>query len=238
MYGDRARIGLIIPSSNTTIEPEFNTMAPDGISIHTTRLMYQYQAKEGAEHLVKMAEGIQQAAELLATAGVNIIAYGCTTGSLAKGSGWDQELIRRIESSTGIPATTTATAVIRAFKEIGVEKVTVASPYSEEQNKMEEEFFTAHGINVVNIKGLDIHREELIGAPVERTYRLVHEVDIPEAEAIFISCTNFKSITVIEKLEEELQKYIFSSNTATMWDVLKRMGLGDQIKGYGKLFDH
>ncbi len=127
MYGWKARVGLIIPSLNTTIEPEFNTMKPDGVSIHATRLLYV--PASSVLGLKQMAEGVEEAARLLATAGVNIIAYGCTTGSLVKGIGGDEELVARIEKTTGIPATTTATAVIRAFRELVISRVAVASPY-------------------------------------------------------------------------------------------------------------
>lgn len=231
MYGWRARIGLMIPSSNITIEPEFNAMKPEGVSIHGTRLLV---GAATIEDLKKMAEKTEEASTLLATAGVNIIAYGCTSGSLVN-VGYDQELISRIEKTTGIQATTTSTAVVRAFRELGVGKVAVATPYAEEVNQAEKEFFEAHGIKVVSIKGLDIHCEDRRRLTPETTYALACEVNTPEADAVFISCTNFKSITVIEKLEEKLQKYVFSSNTATMWDVLKRLGITEQIKGYGKL---
>ena len=184
-----------------------------------------------------MAEGTEKAAQLLATAGVNVIAYACTSGSLVGGVGWDQQLISRIEKATAIPATTTATAVIRACEELGVSKVAVATPYREEINQAEEEFLEAHGIKVVNIKGLTLHGENLRSTPTETAYNLACEVDTPEADAVFISCTGFKSITVIEQLEAKLQKYVFSSNTATMWDVVKKLGLGEPIKGYGQLLE-
>lgn len=236
MYGWKARIGLILPSLNAVMEPEFNTMAPDGISVHTTRLMHPGDIS--MTELKKMAEGTEPAAELLATAGVNVIAYACTSGSLVGGMGWDQQLISRMEKATAIPATTTATAVIRACRELGVSRVAVATPYGEDTNRVEEEFLKAHGIRVVNMKGLNISGEKLRNAPAETTYNLACDVNSPEAEAVFISCTGFKSITVIEELEEKLGKYVFSSNTATMWDVLKKLGISEPVTGYGRLFEH
>lgn len=80
----------MIPSVNTTIEPEFNAMKPEGVSIHITRLLFRSGTKEDLE---RMAEDTETAAELLTSAGVSIVAYACTTGSLVGGVGWDQELI-------------------------------------------------------------------------------------------------------------------------------------------------
>lgn len=69
----------------------------------------------------------------------------------------------------------------------------------------------------------------------EVTYKVACEVNTPEAGAVFISCTNFKSVTIIERLENDLGKYVFSSNTATMWHALKKLGICQPVRGYGKL---
>ena len=236
MYGTKARIGLMIPSLNTIVEPEFNAMKPEGVSIHIARLFWVAGAP--IAHLKSRDEDIEGPANLLAAAWANIIVYGCTIGSLAKGIGWDQEIMSRIKRATGVLPTTTSSAVVKAFKELGVKKVAVASPYRAELNKLVTEFVEAHGIKVVNMKGLSMHGQDTLLASPETTYNLVHEVNTPEAEAVFISCANFKSITVIDKLEKELQKYVFSSNTATMWDALRMLNIDDQIKGYGRLFEH
>lgn len=233
MYGDKARIGLIVPSINTVTEPEFNAMKPNGVSVYATRVLLASGTMEG---LREMDEGIEEAAQLLATAGVSIIALACTTGSLIKGIGWDQKLISTIQRKTSIPATTTATAVINAFKAFGIGKVAVATPYDEELNQAEKEFFEAHGVIVINMKGLGlVQARSLHDLLPQTTYKLACEVDTPEADAVFISCNGLKTITVIEKLEENLQKYVFSSNTATMWDILKRLDIREQVNGFGKL---
>ena len=232
MYGDRARIGLIIPSPNTIIEPEFYAMKAGGVSVHTARVLL---TSGTIEALKRMDEDVEGAAKLLATAGVDIIALGCTTGSLIGGLGWDEELIRRIESATNIPATTTSTAVMRAFRELGISKIAVATPYFEELDRLEREFFEAKGINVVKMKGLSLDSDGMRRLSPEVTYDLACEVNTPEADAVFISCTNFKSITIIERLERDLKKHVLSSNIATMWDVLMMLRISEPITGYGKL---
>ena len=234
MYGRKARIGIIIPSSNNIMEPEFYAMKPSDVSFHFTRL--PHQAHTSLDILRKMAAGTEEAANLLATSGVGIIAFGCTLGSLIEGPGWDQELIRRITHATGLKATTTSTAVIRALTALGVNKISIATPYGVEANNLEAQFFTKLGINVVNIRGIDVYGEEKHRLPPAATYELAREVDRPAAEAIFISCTGFKSITVIGQLERELNKPVISSNTATLWNILNMLGINYQNKRYGRLF--
>lgn len=233
MYGWRAKVGLIIPSLNITMEPEFSWMAPDGVSFHATRVLLERGTPEQLEKMAGEAEG---AARLLATAGVDLIVYGCTSGSLIKGLGWDRQIIQTIESATGIPAFTTSTAVIEAFQFMEVSRVSVGTPYIDEVNRIEREFFEGHGVKVVHIEGLGYTRgEELHAEPPETAYRLGKKVDRPEADCVFLSCTDFKTIEIIGTLERDLKKPVMSSNTVTMWAVLKRLGIRDEIGDYGKL---
>ncbi len=97
MYGYKTRIGVIIPSLNTAVEPEFTAMVPDGISVHATRLPLSLD--NVIESLKQMSDGAADAARLLADAGVNIIVYACTTGSLIKGVGWDRELAALLQQA-------------------------------------------------------------------------------------------------------------------------------------------
>ena len=234
MYGWRGRIGVIVPSLNVTIEPEFNAMAPEGVSIHATRVLLE---KGTAEALRDMAGETERAAQLLATAGVDIIAYACTTGSLVGGPGWDQELIKRIESKTNIRATTTATAVVLALKELAVDRLAVGTPYLEELNQLEKAFLEAHGIKVVHIEGLGFTgASELNNLDSGMAYVLGKKVDREEAQALFLSCTGFQTLEIIEALEQDLGKPVLTSNTATLWDILRKLKVKEPVVGYGEIF--
>jgi len=119
MYGWRARIGLIVPSSNTTMEAEFSSYVPDEVSLHASRLSLRRVAER---ELIDMSKEVEKCAELLSDAQVDLIVYGCTTGSLIKGKGYDEELERRIVMTTGIPAITTAKAVVDVLRERGSQR--------------------------------------------------------------------------------------------------------------------
>jgi maleate isomerase len=234
MYGWRARVGVILPSLNCTMEPELNRMAPEGVSFHATRLLL---AQGTPDSLKSMADETAAAAKLLATTHVDGILYGCTSGSLIKGLGWDREIIKMIEDAVGIPSTTTSTAVIDAFEALGVKKVAVATPYIDPVNDMEKVFFEGHGVEVVNIQGLGFTQgEELHTVPKGKAYQWGKEVDRPEAECLFISCTDFQALDELEMLERDLGKPVMSSNTASMWAILRTLGIKEEIKGYGQIF--
>jgi len=234
MYGTKARIGLLTPSANTIIEEEFHALKPDGVSVHSARMFVTSPTKEG---LVRMVEDTEMATEMIATLEPSIIAFGCTTGSLLGGIGWDETLVTRIEKIAKVPATTTATAVVRALKKLGISKIAVGTPYGKELNELEAGFFQNSGIKVVAMKGLDLTREEMHQLPLEEVMELAHEVDRPNAEAVFLSCTNLKAVPVVAQLEKDLEKYVFSSNIATFWDVMRILAFQQPIKGSGKLLE-
>ncbi|HIC96327.1 TPA: maleate cis-trans isomerase [Candidatus Bipolaricaulota bacterium] len=219
------RIGLIIPSSNTTMEVEFTRHLPEGVSVHSARVHLE---RVTVEELEGMAERVEEAALLLGDARVDLIVYGCTTGSLIKGKGYDLELERRIEGATGIPALATAHAVLEALKERGLKRIVVATPYIAEVNEKEREFLLANGLEVVAIRGLGLLRNQEIGLQEPRVvYKLGEELmeEHPEAEGLFISCTNLRTFEVLRPLEDELRKPVISSNQATLWQALKKIDM-------------
>jgi maleate isomerase len=217
------------------MEPEFWRMAPEGVSVHTSRVRLSEVTPEA---LRLMASEAARAAEELATADVNVIVYGCTSGSLLEGVEWEERLRREIRERAGVEAITTAQAVVEALRALGVRRVAVATPYIDEINSRERSFLERSGFYVVRIRGLGIVRNTDIGRqPPWVAYRLAKEVAREagrSADGVFISCTNFRTIEVIELLESELQLPVVSSNTASMWLALRTLGIRDRLS-YGRL---
>jgi len=229
------RLGLLIPSSNTTMEQEFNKMRPKNASVHTARMRLREVA---VSELLEMEREIELEASKLTDARVDIIGFGCTTGSLVKGLGHDKEVVSRIEKATKIPSVATAGAVVEALKALKLFKVSVATPYSDQVNALEKRFLEQNGFKIVKMNGLGIIDNTEIGRQSQKAvYNLVKEVETEEAEGIFVSCTNLPTINVLEKLEKELEKPVVSSNTATMWAMLRRIGYKKKIRGYGRLLN-
>ncbi|MFB6298955.1 MAG: maleate cis-trans isomerase [Halobacteriales archaeon] len=235
MYGWRGRVGLIVPSSNTTNEPEFRSVLPSGISVHTARMHLE---GTNTDELTRMAENAHSAADLLATADVDVIAYGCTTGSLVKGPGHDETIEHEIEDRTRIPTVATAASIKRAFDTLGVDSLAIATPYIDELNERERSFLEDAGYTVTAIEGLGIEPNLGIGRRrPEIAYRRARAVDTETADGIFISCTNFRTFEIIERLERDLSKPVVTSNQATLWDALRRIDVDVSEFTLGRLFD-
>lgn len=232
MYGWRARLGLIVPSSNTVNEPEFEAQLPEGVSLHSARLPLEDVT---AESLATMADNTENCADFLASADVDVIAYGCTTGSLVKGPGYDESIESRITEQTGIPAVATAAAIKRAFDELGISKLVIATPYIDELNDRERSFLESAGYDVLAIDGIG-HTDNLkIGREYPQTaYQMVRNLDTEDADGIFISCTNFRTFEIIEPLESDTGKPVVTSNQATLWNVLETLNV-DPTHSLGSL---
>lgn len=236
MYGWRGRLGIMVPSVNTVMEPEVNRMAPEGVSVHAARL--RAEGAFSTETLLAMAAHTEKAAEELAHA-ADVLAYGCTSGSFVQGRGWDEELVARIERVTQKPATATSTAIVRALRTLKLQTIAVATPYTREVNQRLAAFFEQHGFEVIAVKGVEVAVRGGQGVyPPTTAYRLAKEVDDPRADGILISCTNFRTIEVIEPLEADLGKPVVTSNQATFWDLLRLARVRDRVPGYGMLLRH
>jgi maleate isomerase len=234
MNGWRGRLGLIVPSSNTTNEPEFYRTLPEGVSLHTARMRLE---DADADNLVGMAEEVERCVELLATADVDVVAYGCTTGSLVKGPGYDEEIEGRIEAAAGVPGVATAAAIKRAFDALDVESLAITTPYIDDLNEREVEFLEDAGYDVVEMTGLGIEAGLTIGErSPERVYREARALDV-DADAVFVSCTNYRTFETIEPLERDLGVPVVTSNQATLWDALRTMGVDYGDVELGELFE-
>ena len=227
------RLGVIIPSGNVILEPDFYRMCPKGVSIHAVRIPLFQVTEEGIRNLAKEAP---KKAQLLADAQVDVIGFGCTGGSFYGGIGYDKEIIKSIQETVGIPTTTTSTAVVEAFKRIGAKKVSIATPYEEWLDKREKEFFEANGFKVLNIEGLKKRTaDEIANVSPEEIYRFGKRVCKPDADCLFISCTDFRAVETINDLENDLEKPVITSNQATCWMMLRMAGVKRRIEGFGKL---
>ena len=237
MYGARGRIGLITLATDTGALQEYTRLMPDGVEVYPAPIVLP-RGEATPAALIEMLAGdqLELAAALLVWAEVDIIVFVCTTGSLVHGVGWDRELIGRIEGASGRPATTTTTAVVAALRAVGATSLAIATPYSDELNAIEQRFFEQSGFQIAAMAGLDCATDAEIGRlePADAV-ALVERVDTPDADAIFISCTNFHVLQVVDTLERRFAKPVVTSNLAGAWAALRGIGITDPVPGHGRL---
>lgn len=230
----QARIGLIIPSSNRLTEPQFQKYAPAEVGIHVTLLRIT-----GKWHrpLPEIKETIAEAARVISDTKPAVIVFHCTATSMEEGLAGEAHIVEEIQRSSGCPTITTCQAVIEALRHLGVKKLVLISPYVEKTNQLEHQYMRESGFEVIHDLGLGLTGgDQYITVTPERWKEVVLENARPEAEGYFLSCTNTTMIEVIEECEQRLNRPVVTSNQATLWACLQRLGLARYITGLGRLF--
>jgi maleate cis-trans isomerase len=233
-YGVRGTIGLINVGPNPTPVPDFYRMIPYGVTVNESKIHEEPRVASEAEELGKRA---LEAARLLAEGHPKVIAFTCTASAMSVGPEADYEQIEAMERVTqGIPCTTTTTGVFNAFRFMGWKKIAMGGPYVQPVVDRFIEVLSAKGYEVVSSKTLGIVMlEELRTTPSHRAYEIGKAAFVPEADGIFIPCTTFRAIDIIDRLEQETGKPVITSNQASLWECLRLMGIDDVIDGYGEL---
>nr|WP_315594198.1 hypothetical protein [uncultured Cupriavidus sp.] len=232
-YGTRARIGVILPSGNIAAEAELTAMMPQGVCMHVTRLPL---AGSRREQLLGMIDDVEGAALLLKDAQPDLIVFHCTAVST-----WDatlDDVIRqRIHDATGIPATTTAHAIVQALGALGGQRIVLVSPYIEEINRRESDFLALRGVKVLAAHGLALSTPgDMFQVEPREWIDMTVAARDASADAYFISCTAIRSLGAVAPLEEILGRPLITSNQAMAWHALRRVGVSDGLPGLGSLF--
>lgn len=235
--GWRARIGIVVPSVNTVMEPWAARVVPDGVSVHFSRMFISPETT--AETLCEMdrTEG-KAALRQLSSLHPHVMAYGCTASSIVQGVNYDAHLRGEMAEAHEVPVTTAAFAIVTAAKTLGVSKVSVVSPYPTEVDEMEHRYFGEAGFDVVGGTFLGISDGFGLAEPEPGTlFELGLKGCDAKADALIISCLNTRSHTVIAALEQALGKPVITSTQATLWHAMRLAGIDDPVRGYGQLME-
>jgi maleate cis-trans isomerase len=236
----RKRIGVMVPSTNTTCEADFQLTVPRDITIHGQRLWMTNEGT-GDEAYVRMNAEIESGARYLATAHVDVIVYGCTTGSFYKGPGWDTEMLDLIRREAGVPAVATSPSVVEALRFFGARRISVATPYPEWNNRRLRAYLEAQGFEVLNVDGepeaAAAGNQGINDQDPQSVVDFASRVCRPEADALLCSCTAWRSVEAVAAIEARTGKPVVTSNQSTIWTALRAIGVSRPIAGFGRLLE-
>ena len=228
------KVGLLALSTDLTIENDFQSVCQKlPFDLFVNRIHNENPLTK--ENLLKMYDQIESVTEkILPWQKVNTIAYACTSGTIAIGEDKVKEKIQL--AKPGCYVTTPITSAIKAFTEMNVKKIALFTPYPESVNKTILEYFNRKNINITSFSTFNIDLDEDI-ASVDPKYLLktLVELNISDAEALFISCTALPALEILEKVEKKTKKLVLSSNQTLIWDTIRSIGYKSPLKGYGKL---
>ncbi len=236
------RIGVLVPFTNTNLEPDMVLLSPPGAIVHVARMGgYDVDEIPGSEQMSGLgAAPLDEPLRLLAGARPDVVLYGCTSATLTHGPAFDRDLAAKIKALAGARSITAAGALVAAIKALGLKKVGFASPYLGEINEQAMAFLSHERIET--LRCADIGRALGNYGQGELTpdevFELALRADHPEAQGIVLSCTDMRSVEVVERLEAGLGKPVLTSNQAMVFCLMRALGLPRHASAVGHLFDH
>ncbi len=219
----QAGIGVVAPY-DFALDRELWRWTPDDVTLHLTRLSYVPLAAtlEMAHHISEAALVAHSANDVLPVSPL-VTAYACTFGSYIGGLAGESALVAAMKAVGCRRAVTTSGALLNALKYLGVSRITTVTPYTQDLTEGLAAFLAEADVEVVATAGLGL-TSRIWKVPYGVTAELVHATDTPDAEAVFISCTNLPTYDLIASLEADLGKPVLSANQVTMWSALALAG--------------
>ena len=219
-----SRVALLLLETDHTTELEFARHMPhDLVGVYANRVPYANPTTP--ENLLKMMPLLgERVGQVLPGSELDVIYYGCTAASFVIG---DDVVVREINAAKPSATVVTPTsASLAAFQQLGIRTVAVLTPYLPQTSAPLEAYFTQRGISVVShvCLGLEDDRE-MAKLDADTLIRAAEQADVPDAQALFISCTALRSIEVVAELEARLKKPVITSNQAAIWQTLRLLGL-------------
>lgn len=238
--GWRKKFGVIAPSTNTIVEPDFYRMAVPGVTAHFSRIHIRNQNMnndEGMHNLLKqIREEIGHAVERVMTCEPDHMVMGMSAETFWGGLEGNRQFVRQIKGLSGLDVATGAEACERALALFGVKRIGVVTPYQPVGDANVVKFFSEIGFEVVAIKGLKCPTAVSIAHVTENELRqALLEVNNDSVEALVQCGTNLSMVSLADEAERWLGKPVIAINAATWWLALRSNGIQDKIYGCGRL---
>jgi len=230
------RIGLIALGSDFRIEKDFNNVIYGrDIDLYVNRI-HCYNPLTN-ETLAKMAEDITEVTkDILPNQKIDCVAYGCTSGTVAAGYDVIKEKIHLAKPEAKVR--TPITAAIKALNKLGINKISIFTPYTKTINDSVVNYFEKENVIINSLTYFDIDSDLDIGKVDEAyLFEVLSKIDLADSDALFVSCTALPVLSIINKLEKKLNKVVLSSNQTLIWDSLNTIDYKEKIDGFGKLFN-
>ena len=229
------RIGLIALATDFRIEKDFiNVIKDQDIDFFVNRI--HCYAPLTSENLIKMSNTVTEISEdILPNEKIDCVVYGCTSGTIAAGYDTIKKKVNLAKPEAKV--TTPSTAAINALRKMNIKNISIFTPYSKALNDDVVKYFESQNFKITSNAYFDITNDLDIGKVDEDyLYKTLLEMDLGNADCLFISCTALPALSIIEKLEKKLNKVVLSSNQVLIWDTLQSIGKKSSIDGFGKLF--
>lgn len=241
------RLGLIVPSSNTTMEREIPAMLKareelikdEKFTFHSSRMRMMNVTKE---ELAKMDIDSDRCALELSDARCDALAYACLVAIMSQGPGYhclSEARLSKVakENNSAVPVISSAGALIEGVQAIGAKKIAIVTPYMKPLTNMVIEYIESEGITVTDSISLEVADNLEVGKldPLN-LINIVDRLDVSEADAVVLSaCVQMQSLPAIQKVQDKLGKPVLSAAVSTVYKLLKELNLKPVVPNAGYL---
>jgi maleate isomerase len=241
--GRRRRIGVVIPSTNTSVEADYNDLRPDNVTMHVARIFINTSIDsddKAQETLRQIREGSEKAVHDVCTCKPDHLIMGMSSETFVGGLEGSRALTKRMEETSGLNVSTGSEATNLALQSIDAKRIAVLTPYQPSIDEQVELYFDDLGYEMVAMKSLrcptatsiaDVTGEEILSAIDELDQQAHGEFD-----AFVQAGTNLSSWAVADEIEKRTGKPLVSINAATLWHALGVLGLDQSLPTAGSVF--
>jgi maleate isomerase len=238
--GWRMKFGVIAPSTNTIVQPEFDAMRPPGVTSHFGRIHIPNEPLRNDDDFTRLIDAVRReimaAIDRVMTCEPDHLIMGMSSETFWDGLDGSERLRERVEARAGVKVTMGSDAARQALQRLGAKRLGVVTPYMPVADRQVRQFFGDCGYEVVRLEGLKCASPVLIAHVGEAELRdAILRVDGPEIDAIVQVGTNLAMARLAGLAEFWLGKPVLAINTATYWWALRQNGITDQLAGFGSL---
>ncbi len=241
--GHRRLFGVLGPSTNTVVQPDFDDMRPYGVTNHYSRIVVEDAQAISDETFMagtlEISRNTLDAVRGVLTCNPDYLVMGMSAVTFYGGAEGAQQWRSNIEQEVGLKLCTGSQSLINAFNAYGgIKRIAFLSPYYPSANSQVTRFMADHGVEVVRDHCMRCPSWTSIAQVPESECRAVlHKLDGDDVDALVQVGTNLSMVRLAAVAERYLGKPVIAINTATYWNALRENGIMDRVEGFGRLLE-
>lgn len=240
--GHRKRIGIVVPSTNTTVQPESDDLRVPGVTNHIARISIEERPLKTEqaflEHVEAMRAGMRSAIDRVMTCQPDHLIMGVALEAFWGGVEPAQALQDELSERAGVGVSMGSTAAVAALKKLGAQRIAVLTPHQPRGDEQVRFYLEQAGYDIRRLIGLKCPSPVKIAhTTAEQMYDALKELDGDDVDAIVQVGTNLPMMRIAAEAEHWTDKPVLSINAITYWDALRRCGIDDRIEGFGSVLE-
>lgn len=239
--GYRLKVGVVVPSTNTTVQPETDALRLPGVTFHVGRIPItdrKISAESFLDHVAAMRAGIKDASDQVMTAGVQALIMGVALECFWGGLAGSADLRKHLEDRCGVPVVLGSEAVRAGLEAFGARRIAVLTPHMPKGDEEVRAWLQEAGFDVVRLQGLSCESPRAIAQVSEARIRAeLRALDGDDVDALVQVGTNLAGARVCAEAERWLDKPALSINTTSAWAAMRSAGIADRISGHGRILE-